>query len=186
MQEPEHILEILLKANRAIKENDFSKIKELSNQTIHSASIYQDPDNIAIAVILYAIEKLMERQGSKAIPGWNDFTKKSIKCLQQASIALKRKDLENYREEIGHIESNLNKLPINLKSYIQEIFRKAQINKGSKMYEHGISMEKTAKILGLSIWDLNQYIGQKQFLDLSLTYTQDIKDRLKTAQEIFK
>jgi predicted transcriptional regulator len=49
-------------------------------------------------------------------------------------------------------------------------------------------MEKTAKILGISQWELSQYIGatNQGVADMNLTYTKDIKQRLKDAEEIFK
>ena len=54
MQESENILRILKETKEAVKENDNIKLKNLSNQTIHTASVSQDPENIAIAVIVYS------------------------------------------------------------------------------------------------------------------------------------
>ena len=47
-------------------------------------------------------------------------------------------------------------------------------------------MEKTAKILGISIWELAEYAGQSKESDIDLTVTLPIKDRIKTAMEFFK
>ena len=52
MQEKDNLIDILEKTKKAIKEEDVLLLKELSNRTIHTSSIYQDPDNIAIAVIV--------------------------------------------------------------------------------------------------------------------------------------
>ena len=48
-------------AEKAIKGGNSVKIKELSNQTTNTASLTQDPDNIAVAVIIYSIGKILER-----------------------------------------------------------------------------------------------------------------------------
>jgi hypothetical protein len=61
MEEVANVLEILEQAKKAIQKEDVIQIKDLSNQTVHTASIYQDPDNIAIAVVLYALSKILER-----------------------------------------------------------------------------------------------------------------------------
>ena len=40
--------------------------------------------------------------------------------------------------------------------------RKASINKASRIYEHGISLGKTAQLLGITQWELTEYTGQKR------------------------
>jgi hypothetical protein len=186
MEEVGHILGVLEKAKKAIKEEDVAEIKSLSNQTIHTASIAQDPDNIALAVILYSLSKLIERRQYQSFPDWNKFEKNYENCIDKAIIALKRKDIEVYREQINCIREAIKKLSSNLKGYIEEVFRKASINKASKVYEHGISLEKTAKILGITQWELSQYVGQAGISDVNITCTKDIKQRLKEAEEMFE
>jgi len=185
MQERENIIAILEKAKKAIKEEDIVTIKELSNRTIHSSAIYQDPDNINIAVILYALSKIIERTHYRELEGWDKFHETYENSLDNALIALKRNDIEVYREQIDRIKESVHNLSGHLKTYIEEVFRKANINKASRLYEHGISMESTAKILGVSIWELNSYVGQTGIADIDLAYTLEIKQRLKNAEEIF-
>lgn len=185
MQEKENIIDLLQKAVRAIKEEDIIKIKELSNRTIHTASIYQDPDNISIAVVLYALSKLIERKNTQDFEGWNEFLKVYTSSIENAVAALKKDDLDIYRDQINRIRERIKKLSGNFKEYLQDVFRKAQINKASKIYEHGISLQKTANILGVSIWELNQYIGQTGSSDLNLTYTKDINKRIKETEDFF-
>jgi len=62
MREIENILNILKQTKRAMNENNPSIIKNLSNQTIHTASLTQDPDNIAVAVAIYSLGKILERE----------------------------------------------------------------------------------------------------------------------------
>ena len=186
MQERENIITILEKAKKALKEEDSVTIKELSNRTVHSSAIYQDPDNINIAVILYALSKIIERTHYRELEGWGKFRETYETSLENALIALKRNDIEVYREQIDQIKESVRKLSGHLKTYIEEVFRKANINKASRLYEHGISMESTAKILGISIWDLNNYVGQTGIADVNLAYTLEIKQRLKNVEEIFK
>ena len=74
---------------------------------------------------------------------------------------------------------------INLKPYIEEVLRKASINKASKIYEHGLSMGKTAKLLGISEWELAEYTGQTRMADLPQNVTMGEKERAKMALEFF-
>ena len=186
MIEEEHVVEVLEKAKRAIKEKEILILKDLSNQTIHSASIYQDPDNIAIAIILYALSKLIERRAYQEYKGWDRFERVYKDSIDRAIIALRRKDIEVYREQIGNIREAIEELSGDLKIYIEDVFRKASINKASRLYEHGLSLEKTAKILGITLWELNEYVGQKGIGDINLAYTLDLNQRIKLAEDIFR
>jgi len=186
VEEVENVIDVLEKAKRAIANEDTIEIKDLSNRTLHTASIYQDPDNIVIAVILYALSKIIERTNFKDYPDWKKFKKNYETGINRAIIALKRKDIEVYRDQIDSIREYVKKLSGNFKDHIEEVFRKASINKASRLYEHGLSLGKTAKILGLTIWELNQYVGQTGIADLNLAYTKDLSDRIKLAEEIFR
>ena len=72
-----------------------------------------------------------------------------------------------------------------MKPIIQEVLRKASINKASKIYEHGISIAKTTKILGVTPWELTEYVGEKENQHSSVNKTIDIRDRIKMTMEFF-
>ena len=79
----------------------------------------------------------------------------------------------------------MGKLSGKLRKYIGEVFRKASINKASRIYEHGISMEKTAKLLGVTLFELAEYAGQGKYADVPETKTTDVNSRIKIAMEMF-
>lgn len=186
MQEKENVIDILEKAKKAIKADDAITIKDISNHTLHTSAIYQDPDNINIAVLLYALSKIIERTHYRDLPGWSKFEKTYTDSIDNALIALKKNDIEVYRDQIEMVKEAIEKLSGHLKRYIEEVFRKSKINKASRIYEHGLSLERTAKILGITLWELNQYVGNTGIADVDLAYTLDIKKRIKNAEEIFK
>ena len=72
-----------------------------------------------------------------------------------------------------------------MKKNIQDVFRKASVNKASRIYEHGISMGKTAKLLGITMWELADYAGKTGISDVSESKTLDVKSRIKLAMEMF-
>jgi len=186
MQEPQHILEVLKEVKEAVKKEDNIKLKELSNQTVHSSSIHQDADCIMVAVIIYSLSKIIERTNYREYPGWNNFFSSFMKHINYAIIYLEKNDIDNFREELGKIRREINKLTGSFKKHIQDVFKKAEINKASRIYEHGISMEKTAKLLGISIWDLAEYAGQTGISDVNLNITLPVKKRIKLAEDIFR
>lgn len=186
MEQRGHILEVLKQVKDNLNKENYVKIKELSNHFIHVSSIEQDPDIISLAVVIYALSKIIERKEYQDYKNWPEFYKNYKKKVENALVYLNKNDDENFRKEINLIRESIQDISGNLKGYINEVFRKASINKASRIYEHGISMEKTAKILGISVWELAEYAGQARSGDINLTVTLPIRQRIKIAEEIFK
>ncbi len=186
MQEKNNILRILKETREAIKNGNTGEIKNLSNQTIHSASITQDPDNVMVAVVVYVIGKILEREYYRRMEGWDLIYKEIITNLELAISSLEKEDLEGFRISIGEIRQSANKVEGNLKNYIKDIFYKASVNKAFKIYEHGISSESTAKLLGVSLWDLSSFIGQTTVNESHYNMTIPPKQRLKITEDFFK
>ncbi len=186
MQERENILKIFLETKKAFERGDSATIKNLSNQTNNTAALTQDPDNIAAAVVVYALSKIIERQDYKSLPGWNKFYKTHIDSIDKKISALEKGDDEAFRKEIKRIREAIGALSGELKVYIQDVFRKASINRASKIYEHGISMEKTASLLGITLFELASYAGQKEIVDVPQIKTIGVKERIKLAMDFFR
>lgn len=185
MQEKDNVLRIFQETKEALKTEDSATIKNLSNQTINTASLTHDPDNIAVAVIVYSLSKIIEREGYKKLPGWNKFYNTYVKVIDKTINAIKKNDEEGARENLKLIRKAIDNLSGKLKDYIQDVFRKASINKASRIYEHGISMERTAKLLGITMYELASYAGQTEISNVPLGKTMDVKKRIKLAMEIF-
>ena len=186
MEEQSHILKILKEVYSALKKKNYIVIKELSNQLVHTSSMEQDPDVVSVAVIIYALSKIIEREKYQFYKNYPNFYKNYIQCLNNMIFALEKNDIHKFRFEIEHIRNLIKNLSGHLKNYISEVFRKAKINKASRIYEHGISMEKTAKILGISVWELAEYSGQTGISDVDLSITMPIKNRIKIVEDIFR
>ena len=186
MQERGHVLNILKETRKALDKKDYIKVKSLSNKVVHASSIEQDPDVISVAVIIYSLSKLIEREKYQEYKEWDNFYTNCIKCIDNSIKALEKDDIEKFREEINTLRDFIEKISGRLKTYIAEVFRKAEINKASKIYEHGISMEQTAKILGISVWELAEYAGQTEVADVNLGITMPVKERIKLAEDIFR
>jgi len=186
MQERGNILRIFQETKAAVERGDSAKIKNLSNQTNNTAALTNDPDNIAVAVIVYSLSKVVEREDYKKLPGWNKFYEIYIGTISRIIDAIKRKDDEAFREDIMLIRKAIETLSGNLKVYIQDVLRKAMINRASKLYEHGISMEKTADLLGITIFELADYTGSKELTNVFQVKVVDVKARIKMAMEMFE
>ncbi len=182
MKESEHQIEILEATRKAVVENDAQSLRNLSNQTIHSASYIQDSGSIVLAVLVYTLSKLIERNAHEKIKNWKIFTKKLDSWFALAIQALKSGNQTAYESYLEQTRKSLTTISLNVKPYLQEVFHKASINKASRIYEHGISLGKTAQLLGITQWELAEYTGQKH--DRSYA-TIDARQRAKMALEFF-
>ncbi|MEI6731991.1 MAG: hypothetical protein WCK90_04920 [archaeon] len=187
MEEDErvHLIKVLEGVKIALIENDSAVLKDLSNQTIHSASMVQDEGSITLAVIVYALSKFIERNEHASIKNWQPFTKKFISYLNLSVNALNSKNFEAYIEHLERARKSIQSISSNLKPYIQEVMKKASINKASRIYEHGISLGRTAHLLGLSQWELTEYAGQAKDNETPHNKTVDVQRRAKMAMEFF-
>lgn len=186
MEEVNNVLRIFREARVAMKGEDGSTLRSLSDQTINTASRTQDPDNIATAVIIYALSKIVERPDYRKQKDWDIFYKsliesinKIIKAIEEEKSFLVKKSLESMRKEIGNLSGNL-------KKYIEDVFRKARVNKASRIYAHGISQERTAELLGVSIWEIQDYAGTTEISEAPESKTITVKQRIKYLEDIFK
>ena len=128
----------------------------------------------------------MERNNYHKYKGWDGFYKNYINAFDEMITFLKKDDIKNFRKNVSYIRNLIQVLTGKLKDYINDVFRKAKINKASRIYEHGISMEKTAKILGITIWELSEYSGNTGIGDVDLSITLPINTRIKMANDIFR
>lgn len=186
MKEVDNILRILKETKRLVEEDKANELKALSNQTIHSATISQDADNVVVAVLVYSLGKVMEREHYRDMEGWDEFYSAVVKNLGEAVKNLESNNVDGARKNLGMIRNSLNKIEGDLGRYIKDVFRKAEINKAFKLYENGLSSEATAELLGVSLWDLASYIGQSHIGDAKIAISMPVKDRVKIAEDIFR
>ena len=181
-----NVSKVLKEAFRAIKDNDWTTLKNISNSTIHSATVHQDSMNIIVAVLVYATSKILQRENYQKMSGWKEFHSSLLKNWEVMVKASEKKDMKIVVQSAGDVRNALNKIEGDLGSYIKEVFRKAEINKAFKLYEHGLSSAQTAELLGISLWDLASYIGQSSINEARINMSMPVQDRIKKTEEFFE
>jgi len=185
-KECKHISHVLQESMQATTRKDAPKLKDLSDHTIHSSCHYQDVGSITIAVMLYTLSKIIERGDYKKITNWLSLVKKFNNELELARKLILQQQVNKYQSHIKKARQILESQSIQIKPYIQSVLKKAAINKGFKLYQHGLSMEQTAKLLGISQWELSGYIGHKQHhFETKQDQTISVKKRAQLAMEFF-
>ena len=170
------LLYALSQAPGLLKAGDATALKELSDHTIHNASIFQDQDSLSLAVVMYSLSKVIERA--------KDFNAAhAASLLKEASYHLARSDIGSYRKYIRTLLKLVSEQDSRLQLFIGEVVEQAHIKKGTKVYDHGISAAQAAELLGISQWELMSYIGKTSISDALPT---DVQKRLENARKLFK
>lgn len=181
----EDVISILDSVVKVLRKGDVAGLDLLSNRTIHNASTYQDKDSISVAVIIYALSKIVKDVEHHAISGWNEALDSIIVCLENASSDLEKGKEAEYRIQINSILKKIGSIDKKLEWYIEDVLNKSRVIKGAKLYEHGLSLGQAASLLGVSQYELMGYVGKTQIIDSAHEEGVDIKERLGYAKKLF-
>ena len=176
------ILSMLDLMIKALIRDDPGELSVVSNNTIHSASIYQDEDSISIAVIAYALSKTCQHCSGLGTK-YRTLTAFILRHLQQAKDRLKKDDYQAYRNNMKHLIKTVSKTDKHYKLYIGKVMEGAKIKKGSVMYAHGISIGRVAEVLGISQWELMNYLGKTTLIEGAEGVP--VKQRIAFTRRIF-
>ncbi len=167
------VLSVLAKAFRAIRKDELLRLREISNEVIHNASIFQDEYSISTAILIYAISKV-------SIPP-ADLRKMVLPVLKEMVADMAADRHEQYRQKTRELLADLEKKS---NRTVSEMLQQAQISKGTKIYDHGISLPRVAETLGISVWDLTEYIGKTGIAE-TMGDPGDIQERLSFTRRMF-
>ncbi len=174
-------LEIVGKAIEILKtkeDKDILELKELSDHTIHNASVFQDNCSVSLAVLAYALSKMMMRYPQESYE-----YKEILKLFLIEKENLEKDDENGFNDTMKRLFLLISKIDSKLEMYVQEVINNAQIKKGSKLCEHGVSCAKSAEVLGVSQWDLMNYLGKTKLVEYASGI--DLKSRLRFARRLF-
>lgn len=182
----EDILSILSDAIKAIEQNDIQQLRDISDHTVHDASIFQDKYSTSIAVIIYSLAKVFQKHQYRHFKEWDIFYKRCLSDLRKSEQVLLKNDVNAFDQKIKDLYKTISTLEHKFGLYITEVLNQAQIKKGGKVYEHGISAGRAAELLGVTPWELMTYLGQTKIIDTMPVTTKSVKERLKFTKKLFK
>ena len=76
------ILSILRRVIDALEKVDLASLADISNRINHNSSIFQDEDSIQIAVLIYALSKVLKSNKGKKIQRFYGLFKKAMLALE--------------------------------------------------------------------------------------------------------
>ncbi len=180
------ILDVLSHAQAALEREDVRALKELSNMTIHNASIHQDSYSILTAVLVYTLAKVYERPKYEQYKGWSAFCKECTVWMQEALQALEEHDDALFEKILKNVFAMMKKLDPKLRVHVRDVVEKAKVSKAFRLHEHGISIGRTAELLGVTQYELMEYVGTTYIGDVKENMTLRARRRLQMARDIFQ
>ena len=168
-------------SNFGKKDIDINEFANLSNHTIHNASVFQDSGSISAALIVYSIYKILERAGADEI---HLIVDKMVPLMKKGILSLQKADLDEYKNDTKEMFNAIATLDKRFKVFIEDVMWKARIKKGGKLYEHGVSIARAAEVLGITQWELMSYVGKTEITDYDTT-KEDVKERIRFTKSIF-
>jgi len=153
------VLSVLRGAYSAVKGKQFSQLHSLSNRIIHSISVYQEKVLLDVAIVMYSLNKLLEEekfQRKKAMPR---FLKEVLSSLDDAIEDLEERKFKKFENKVHDLLNEVEGFSRKVRFYVQDVLDYARIKKGSKLYEHGLSLGVASKITGMSKWELMEASG---------------------------
>ncbi|RLG18111.1 hypothetical protein DRN75_02500 [Nanoarchaeota archaeon] len=160
-QEREDIISLLENAIPAIKRGNDKRVKQLSDRIIHSAAIFQDKYAIQLATTIYALYKIMKNDWYKKRnkQEYKAFLENVYPMLTEALSYIKKGDTPKYYSTMSKVLKLIGNFDRKFGQYLGEVIRYAMIKKASRVYYHGISLGRVAEMIGVSEWELMDYVG---------------------------
>jgi len=156
----------------AISGQDPIKLRELAGFFGDDATINQDVDEIQLGIITYCFHKIFLKIHLKEKRG--SLVERTLVHLLEGEYSTIIEDIEEFDAEHGLFEGNL--------------VGKARIKLGSRLHSRGISIPRSAAIVGVKMSDLMDYVGETKEYSHHHRHEGGMKleDRLNIARDLFK
>ncbi len=180
------VLAVLKSALVAIKSGHEAGLHELSNHLLHSMSIYQDPEVIDVAVAVYSLDKILEQEKYKLHPKMRKFVRDILVHLNYAIENLRKEDWPEYSRSISEMLGEIQGFTKQIRFYIGGLLDYAKIKKGTKLYEHGLSLGQVAEAMHVTKWELMPSAGQSAEPERFVESIAKNEEKLKLVGRLFR
>jgi len=174
------LLQILSRVREILEKkdpSDYEELKSLSEQSIEDVAVHKDLDLISVTVLVYSIYKIL--------PDLKEEDYKDLNAaFKLAYSSLVENQLGRYNQNIKTLYNLISKSNAKIKVHLQDVMHAARIKKSASLLGKGLSIGQAAGLMGLSNWDLQQYVGGTTMMEPQKESFPAIK-RLTNALQIF-
>ncbi len=150
------LITILKNGNNGIR-LDHDALNNLSDHTVKDVALYKNMDAVSLAVLTYSISKVYSRLSEEK-------KKDLLTELSFLRSHLVEKNLPRYNKSLQILFEIIKCCTKDIKGNVHNVLYAAKINKTNTLLEHGLSVARAARAMGLSQWEiLNYNIGKNLF-----------------------
>ncbi|MBI4983318.1 hypothetical protein HZC32_01625 [Candidatus Woesearchaeota archaeon] len=139
---------------------DPEELKKLSDHAIEDIAAHKDLDLVSISVLIYSIYKILLQLSPE---DYADL----LTELKNAEKQLEQNNLGRYNFSIKKLYEIVKKSDSQIKVHLQDVMQAARIKKSATLLHKGLSIGQAAGLMGLSNWDLQQYVGKTVYTEPS-------------------
>ncbi len=180
------VLEEINETISAISEKRHADLHAISDHVLHAIVLYQDKEIVDLAVAVYALDKILETEKYRAHPKMKPFVKRMLDLLRLAKKQLQQNNFAGYSGTLKNILAGINSFGKSIRFYIDDLLHFARIKKGTKLYEHGLSLGKAAELAGVTKWELMPAIGETAAHEQIPARKETLEGKIKHAKKLFK
>jgi len=182
------ILNVLRDTKEALDRRNSQELIETSNHLVHSVSIHNDPRAVYVSIIAYALGKIVEK--SEALGGYHkeldEFLEGNEQNIEASIKFLEKNEFKSFDNAIKNILALISEFDNSFSKYVQDVLQFAKIQKGTKIYEHGLSVASVAKLVGISQWELMEKVGEMKVPEHKGSITMSTKERYEQTKKVLK
>jgi RNA polymerase-interacting CarD/CdnL/TRCF family regulator len=182
------MIDVLDHVKDALERQDVNDLSEWSDHIIHTAAIYREQHAIYIAMIAYSLAKVVEKQKVKREYSneWGSFIGSTKELIEKTIAVLEKRDMGAADNFIKDVLKKIVDFDAAFSEYAQHVLEFSKIQKGTKIYEHGLSLSAVAEMLGISKWELMRKVGERKTPDGDHIFTKTPKERLEQLKKLVK
>lgn len=156
------ILNLFEEAKEAIETKNIKQLESLSDHTLHCTTIYGEKEAIMSAILFYSLSKILEKEKTGEEDVFSDLINGMYRNITAAIRLLKHKKDDEFSSLLKESLNLIKRFDKSFSSYVQAVIEFAKVQKGAKIYEHGLSLTGVSKLLGISKWELMQKVGERK------------------------
>jgi len=180
------VLDALQETIFAIEKKQYSDLHMISDHVLHSIVVYQDPELVDLSVAIYSLDKILEKEKYANHPKVKAFVKNILGMFKDAKNSVQKNDHDEYADLLKQVLKCIQDFSKSIKFYIDDLLHFAKIKKGTKLYEHGLSLGRASELVGVAKWDLMPAIGETAIHEQQMASKEINRRRAAFVEKIFR